>query len=256
MNSNMNAAAQNINMNAFGSQGPQLSDEQLRQMMLGLPPSSTPNNTNSGGAPPNPFAGFSGMEGMGGPGMAGMEEDPMMKIMQQLLGAGGGGGMPNLSEGFSGMSSSFTGPSTTTSTDPYAYIWRIIHAIFALSLGLYITFTTSFTGTKFEREQSIYNSKGRDPLSDDFYGGVMKGETIKVFWIFATMEILLQTSRFFFDRGAIQHAGWLGMVVGFLPEPWKGYVAVLSRYARIWTTLRTDIMTLVFVLGVCAWWKG
>lgn len=255
MNMNTNAAAQNMNMNFSGQQGPQMSDEQLRQMMLGFPPAPSPNNANGGGAPPNPFAGFPGMEGMGGPGMAGMEDDPMMKMMQQLLSGGNGGGMggmPGLSEGMNGMPS-FPGMSTTTAaTDPYAYIWRIVHAIFALSLGLYISLTTTFTGTKLEREQSIYNNT--NPSSDIYGAGI--GGSVKFFWIFATMEIVLQTSRFFFDQGAIQHAGWMGTVVGLLPEPWKGYVLVLSRYARIWTTLRNDVMALVFVLGVCAWWRG
>lgn len=217
-----NRNAQNFYMNNPSPQGPQMSDEQLRQMMLGFPPSSTPNNNRV--PPPNPSAGF--------PGMEGMEDDPIMRIMQELM-AGGTGSL-----GGKGVLH------TNTNPDPYAYIWRLIHAIFALSLGLYIALTTPFTGTKLEREQSIH----ADPSSDL--------SQVRFFWIFATVELLLQTARIWVEKGAMQHTGVIGMVVSFLPAPWKGHVAVLSRYARIWTTVSADAMVLVFVLGVCAWWRG
>lgn len=223
MQANRNAFDHNANIDTFGPQGPQMSDEQIRQMMLGFPPSSIPNNNNR--EQPNPFG--------GPPGMEGMEDDPVMQMMQQLM--GGNIGSPDLGQ---------MNLSQNTTTNPYSYIWRLIHAIFATSLGLYITLTTPFTGTKLEREQSLY----ADPTADLSQVGF--------FWIFATAEILLQTTRFWMEKGVMQHTGLLGTVVNFLPAPWKGHVAVMSRYARIWTTVSADAMVLVFVLGVCAWWRG
>jgi hypothetical protein len=207
-------------------------------MMLGFDPSSTPPpNPNA-----NPFAGFpgmGGMEGMGGPPGA---DDPMMKVLQQMMGGTlheGPGGMPGL-PGMPGQ--------PTASADPSAYLWRIVHAIFALSLGLYIAFTTPFTGTRLERETSAL---GYTPSSN-----VLTPSSVHFFYLFATAEIILQTSRFYLEKGRAAQSGWMGMVMGFLPEPWKRYLALVARYSRIWTTVSGDAMVCIFVLGVCAWLRG
>lgn len=213
----------------------QMSDAALRQMMLGFDPTGTPPNANA-----NTFAGFPGMDGTG-PGA----DDPIMKMMQQMIGVGGLGkgadGMPT----FPGM----PGQTPAETGDPYAYLWRIVHAVCAIGLGLYITFTTPFTGSKVARETPANTSfeseeSGLSPASVHF------------FWIFATAEVLLQTSRFFMEKGQIQPGGIMGMIMGFLPEPYKGYLAMISRYRRIWTTISADAFACVFVLGVCAWLRG
>merc|ERR1711977_466373 len=196
-----------------------------------------------------PFAGFPGMGGM--PGMEGMGggaagEDPMMKVLQQMMGGmpgEGAGGMPSF-PGMPPMPGQAAAPG-----DPYAYLWRIVHAVFALGLGLYIAFATPFTGAKIARERSGLGFAGGDDV-------VISPSSVHFFWIFATVEVLLQTSRFFFEKGRVQQGGIMGMVMGFLPEPWKGYLALVARYSRIWTTVSGDAMVCVFVLGVCAWLKG
>ncbi|CAG8979223.1 hypothetical protein HYALB_00011280 [Hymenoscyphus albidus] len=221
---------------------PDMGDEQLRQMMLGFDPAGAP-----GGL--NPFAGF---PGMGGPGMGAggpPGDDPMMAMLQQIMGGmpgEGKGGMPS----FPGMGPmpGMPGQAAAVEANPYAYLWRIVHAIFALGLGLYIAFTTTFIGSKMERERSRlgYHTAG-DSLSPG---------TVQFFYIFATVEVVLQTARFMLEKGKVQPAGWMGTVLGFLPEPYRGYVHLVLRYSRIWTTLSGDAMVCVFVLGVCVWVRG
>ena len=229
-----------------------INDDQLRQMMLGFDPSSTP----SQGGNPNPFAGSPGMDGVPAfGGMGGMQggppgaDDPMMKMLQQMMGGipgEGAGGMPS----FPGMPNMpMPGQDATSTTDQYAYLWRIIHAVFALGLGLYIAFTTTFTGTRIERERSGLNFTAEDEMA-------LSPASVHFFWIFATAEVLLQTSRFFLEKGRVQQGGIIGMIMGFLPEPYKGYLALVKRYSRIWTTISGDAMVCVFVLGVCAWLRG
>jgi hypothetical protein len=227
---------------------PAISDDQLRQMMLGFDPSATPPLGGPQNPNANPFAGFPGMGGMGMPGMEGMggppgAEDPMMKMLQQMMGGampeGGPGGMP----AFPGM------PGQPTATaDPSAYLWRIVHAFFALSLGLYIAFTTPFSGTRLERETAAL---GYTPNSN-----VLTPSSVHFFYLFATAEVILQSSRFYLEKGKGEQSGWVGMVMGLLPEPYKGYLAWVMRYSRIWTTVSGDAMVLIFVLGVCAWLRG
>jgi GET complex subunit GET2 len=225
-------------------------------MMLGFDPTSTPPpgvnpNSNPFGGP-NPFAGFPGMEGMNSPSGPGGADDPMLKMLQQMMGGipgEGAGGMPS----FPGMPD-VPGQSTAIG-DPYAYVWRIVHAVFSLSLGLYIAFMTPFTGSRVARERSGLVS-GPGGFEKEDIGMGLRDASVHFFWIFATAEVLLQTSRFFMEKGRVQQGGIMGMVMGFLPEPWKGYLGLISRYSRIWTTVSGDAMVCVFVLGVCAWLRG
>ena len=213
-------------------------------MMLDFDPSAGPPPR------PNPFAGFPAMGGM--PGMEGLDmgagaEDPMMKMLQQMMGGITGEGVDGM-PAFAGVPAM---PDQAGAGTSYAYLWRIVHAVFALGLGLYIATLTTFTGSKRERESS-----GMSYMADN--GAPSFGVTpasVHFFWIFATAEILLQTSRFLMEKGRAQQGGILGMAMGFLPEPYKGYLALVTRYSRIWTTVSGDAMALVFVLGACAWWR-
>lgn len=180
------------------------------------------------------------------PGMEGMadSDDPMMKMLQQMMGGmgEGAGGAPM----FPGMPA-MPGQAAPVASGA-AYLWRIVHAIFAIGLGLYIAFTTTFTGTKIERERSALGfTTAEDGVS---------AASVRFFWIFATVELVLQSSRFFLEKRRVQQGGIMGMAMGFLPEPYKGYLALVSRYARIWTTVSADAMACVFVLGVCVWLRG
>jgi hypothetical protein len=208
-------------------------------MMLGF---DTPTPPPGGNPFSTPGSSMLGMSPSAGAGTAG--EDPMMAILQQMLGgdrAGGANGMP----GFPGMMGP-GGPAVGGTEEPYAYIWRIVHAMFALGLGLYIALMTPFTGSRAAREG--YASEGDD--------AALTLASVHFFWIFATAEVLLQTSRFFVEKGRVQQGTIMGIITGFLPEPYKGYLALVSRYSRIWTTVSADAMALVFVLGACAWWRS
>lgn len=229
----------------------QIDDDTLRQMMLGMDPGSLGGGMGQdpfGSAPgQNPFAGFPGMSGAPG---ADAGNDPMMQLLQQMMGGmggapgGGQAGVPSF-PGMPGMPGmGMQGQAEAAAVDPYAYVWRIVHAVFALSLGLYIALTTSFTGTKYAREASGLMIDG---LSED---------SVHFFWIFATAEVVLLTSRFYLEKGGSMPAGMMGTVMGFLPEPWKGYLGLVIRYGRIWGTVSGDAMVCVFVLGVCAWLRG
>ncbi|KAK2047496.1 hypothetical protein LZ31DRAFT_551322 [Colletotrichum somersetense] len=233
-----------------------MTEDQLRQMMLGF---DRPGPGGTGGATPmNPFAGPGGMPGG--------EDDPLMKMLSQMMAGGGGpGGIPGFSgaggaqggfpAGFPGMPGMQTPEQAKASSS--AYIWRILHAIFAISLGLYIALTTTFSGTKLERERTTlaYNYPvGSDEAVTDV-NGMEKGREV-FFWIFATTEAILLTTRFFIERGRAPTGGMLWTVVGFLPGNIKTYAATLLRYGQIFATVRSDILVCVFVLGVASWIRG
>jgi len=219
-----------------GMDAPGISEDQLRQMMMG----------------PNPFLGMGGGGPGGAEGLPGMEDDPMMKMLSQMM-----GGMPGMGSGMGGGSGAnpFGFPpqqgATTQSVvaDRYASIWRIMHFVVALGLGLYIAIRTPFMGTLQEREQSAFEHQ---------HGHVTQQDLFKqyFFYAFATAETVLLTSRFFLDRGRAPPSGIAWAVAGFLPEPFRGYLELILRYAQIFSTVRSDILVCVFVLGVCSWWRS
>lgn len=168
--------------------------------------------------------------GAGGPPGANgaQQEDPMLKMMQAMMGMSGGAGGPADQQQQQAATSS-------------AYVWRIVHAVFSFGLAAYIALTSTFNGSKLSRSQSV--------LED---GGVGK----QLFYIFATAEVLLQTTRFFLEKGQLQQGGIMGTLGSVLPEPFAGYVRLVGRYSVIYTTVVADAMVVVFVLGAMAWWKG
>jgi len=211
-------------------------------MMLGFPSSGrgTPQP-----APPaatsNPFAGFPGMDGPS-------PDDPMLKLLQQIMGGMPGGAVPGASASPPANVPGGREAAAAALGDPYAYLWRIVHAVFAIGLGLYIALTANFTGTKLERDMSA--------LTRVTGGRELEESSVRFFYIFATAEVVLHTFRFYLEKGVVQPGGVLGTVMGLLPQPWKGYLALMVRYGRIWTTTSGDALVCVFVLGVCSWLRA
>lgn len=237
--------------------------------------------------------GFDPTSGGGGGNPRGADEpdpaeDPMLKLLQQMMGgAGGAGGMPP----FGGQNNPFAaggaggagGPfgamgmgmgqpqqqqQQKQATDSYAAVWRLLHFVVALGLGLYIALLTSFSGTKIARERDAVAAGFGDRTAQGGGGGGGGGSDVGAgagvaddddlrryfFWAFATAETVLLTTRFFLDRSRGPQPGMLGTIMGFLPEgAWKGYLGVGLRYAQIFSTVRSDMLVCVFVLGICAW---
>lgn len=167
------------------------------------------------------MGGMPGAEGQGGEGEGGLPPG-----LAAMLGAGGMAGMG--------------GPPATQ--DKHGHLWKIVHAMFALILGVYITATShAFTG---------------DVSRGGIAGAGHEGGR-NVFWAFATAELVLQSSRFFLERGGgSQLSGWMGIVANVVPEPYRGWLMLALRYSGIWSTVVEDGMVIVFVVGVVAWWKG
>ncbi|MCJ1312311.1 hypothetical protein MMC25_005985 [Agyrium rufum] len=224
-----------------------------------------------GGPPPNGSQpGFGG--GNGGP--PGDEDDPIMRMMQQMLGGlGGGGGMnpdgtpadgqtPQLPPALAAMLGA-TGPGAGASSESLPQntsgnLWRIVHFLAAFSLSLYILLSPSHSSSSSGSGGSSFTgthlSRTAPPPSDET--SMTNIISTPFFWIFATVELLLQSTRFMLEKGRPAQGGMVGMAANFLPEPWRGRLLLVSRYAGIWSTVVEDGMVVVFVLGCVAWWQG
>ncbi|KAF4450986.1 hypothetical protein F53441_5977 [Fusarium austroafricanum] len=222
---------------------PAISEDQLRQMMLG-------------------FERGNG-SGTGTPASAGAEEDPMMKMMSQLM--AGAGLPPGSMPPFPGMPGVAPGqgpsvPPAAVRNSASTNLWRILHALVALGLGFYIVILSPFTGSKIERERAVLaGTTPADPLiaaAEPELETELEHRKKLFFWTFATAETLLLTTRFFLDRRGNPPSGIVGTVVQFLPQPAKGCVEIVMRYGQIFTTVRSDMLACIFVLGAVAWFKG
>lgn len=187
---------------------------------------------------------------------AGGGDDPISKMMQQMMGSMGGGGDPNdpasqqdlppMLKAMMGAAGAGAKQEQAAPTSSSAYVWRIVHAIFAFGLAFYICLSSTFNGTKIARSQNVY--------TDDAGYGLGP----RLFIVFTTAELVLQSARYFAEKGQLQGGGMLATVAnsGFIPEPYANYVRVLGRYLTIARTIFVDVMVIVFVLGCMAWWRG
>lgn len=210
---------------------------------------------------PSPFA-FDGHSARPfAPGQApDASQDPIMALMQQMMG-GGAGGMPggpeqpgvapgSLPPGLANMFSAMNGgaapePSPEQSS---AWIWRLVHSVFSLGLAIYIVLQTPFNGSKLSRDSV---------LDDDWTVNSNAAQSFAhFFYLFATFEVVLQSSRYFVEHGQLQGTGILSTVAGILPAPYSGYVRTIGRYSVIYTTVVSDAMVVVFVLGAASWLRG
>ncbi|KAL8381040.1 hypothetical protein RB595_005367 [Gaeumannomyces hyphopodioides] len=213
-----------------------MSEAQLRQLMLGLDPRA--------GAPPFP----------GPPGAN--DEDPMMKLLSQMMGGGmpGAGGGPGMFP--PGMMGGGTAPQQAAAAavpppvDTYAVAWRLLHLAVALGLGLYMALFSSFNGTREARDRAARASADGIP---DLLDGDDAERRHLFFWGFATAEAVLITSRFFLDRARAPPSGIIWTVASFLPGPFRGYAESVLRYGQIFSTIRSDLLVCVFILGVSSW---
>ena len=178
-------------------------------------------------------------------------EDPMMRMLQQMLGGAGGG--PGQGGGHGGLPPALAammgaqgggepaqGQEMNGQEKKGRDIWKIMHAVMAFALGIYIVWSAPFSGSQVAR------------------AGVVQGEeaTQNFFWIFATAELVLQSTKFFLEGARTAPLGMMGMLSGMLPEPFGTYASLAVRYSGIITQLVADALTVVFVLGSVAWWKG
>ncbi|KAF3113161.1 hypothetical protein TWF569_001448 [Orbilia oligospora] len=202
------------------------------------------------GAPPQPGA---SPFGAGPP--QGMESDPLLQMMQQMLGgAGGMPGMPPPGAGagaggagagglppdlLSAMLGGAAGPEQPAPQESrYTKWWAFLHILCSVVLGVYavLSLPQRYTGTKEERIQ---------------HEGAQK---IPLFWYFATMELLLQSTRYLLvERGGPPPGIILTTISRFLPPPLGTALITFSHYIKLFSTVWQDALIVVFTIGFSAW---
>jgi len=206
-----------------------LSEAQLRQLMFGF---------DRPGAPPPGDNSFN---------FPGAGDDPMAKLLSQMMGAAG---MPGGGAAAGSPFAAATQPAQRDAApDRYAALWRVLHFLVAVGLGLYITFYTPFNGSRAERDEAAAAHAEKRLMDVDAFKE-------HFFYAFATAETALLTTRYFLDRRRATPGGVLWSVAGMLPEPLKQYLGHGLRYWQTVASVRSDILVCIFVLGACSWYRA
>lgn len=77
----------------------------------------------------------------------------------------------------------------------------------------------------------------------------------QLFWYFALMELLLQSTRFLLEKGRPPQGSLLTKVAGFLPAPFSTYLSTLARYSVFLWAILADAGVVIFALGIASWWN-
>ncbi|KKF97270.1 hypothetical protein CFO_g395 [Ceratocystis platani] len=145
-----------------------------------------------------------------------------------------------------------------------ATIFRVMHVLFALSLGIFIALKTPFTGSLSQRLDpsfdfaTLSSVSSPDAATDDHHTAFAGRSPSDLLWVFATGEAVLLSARYFVEKNSPSAGvpGILGTILSFIPPPLGGYIKLAMRYGQFFMAVRNDIMLSVFVLGVCAWVKA
>ena len=155
---------------------------------------------------------------------AGVGNGSFPRILQQLVagststagrrgGQEGNGDQSGLPQGLAAMLDIIGAPGPERhlwneekqSNNNFGYVWRITHVLFALALSLYMVFMTASNGAQFSR----WDNGRATELEVGF----------RLFWAFAMVQLVLQSTRYLLERGRdpVGAAGWMIMVAGAFP---------------------------------------
>ncbi|PHH77880.1 hypothetical protein CDD80_102 [Ophiocordyceps camponoti-rufipedis] len=182
----------------------------------------------------------------------GSNDDAFVKMLSQMM---SGSSSSSSSSPFPGLP--FPQPPSQQqepTRQGHLLLFRLLHGMLSLGLGLYLSASlvgpALFTGSKAERERASLEALTTTTAEEQ------RRRRMVFLWVFATGEAVLLSSRFFWDKGRGTPPGLLWSVVGFLPEPLRGYVSVVIRYGQILMTVRADVLACVFVLGAACWCRA
>ncbi|KAG9292703.1 hypothetical protein G9A89_008291 [Geosiphon pyriformis] len=126
--------------------------------------------------------------------------------------------------------------------DSEARLWKLIHFVVMVLLGIYMIFL------EFKRESGAWHRFAY--LNDQSPYSIINNDSIEsqsLFWYFAVLELLLQSSRILLQQERTFHGSNIGKLVSRLPSPFSEVLIVLMRYRLIWNSLWEDITVLVFM---------
>ncbi|KAH8551709.1 hypothetical protein BGW37DRAFT_519984 [Umbelopsis sp. PMI_123] len=129
-----------------------------------------------------------------------------------------------------------------TTPDTTAKYWTLIHFVTMSLLGIYAVISEfKITGSSHFAHLML----NKEPDSVFPYG-----PSFPLFWYFVTLELILQSSRLFYQKGQPPQSSILGSIAAYLPPPFSTGILLFLRYSLIWKCLVNDCCLLLFIVGM------
>ncbi|VVT50416.1 uncharacterized protein SAPINGB_P002752 [Magnusiomyces paraingens] len=139
-------------------------------------------------------------------------------------------------------------------------LWTALHfvvfSVLAITSGLVFSQRRQFTELDIVRINEYYDPSFEylAPPADNALDSASEAPPNlippKLLWYFSTLELVLQTSRFFIERGAPPADSKLTKFASYLPHPFNTYLYTGARYARMVKTIVQDFCLLLFIGGI------
>lgn len=173
-----------------------------------------------------------GMEGGGQPSEMNFDPSALFANMPGMGNLGGAtdGGIPSQSPAVA--------PTVSRASLIADLSWTLIHVLSSLLLALYVGL---HRGNKiaFNDDESVEAS-------------VEAASPARLLWYFATLELVLQSSRFFLEHKLPPPPSKIAGYASLLPQPFAGYIITGLRYLRIIKTIAQDFCILLFIAGIAS----
>ena len=181
----------------------------------------------------NSSMGASG-DAAGGSGMP-MDFDPS-KLFASMPGMSGLEGMNSAGAGSASQPVPAVGSSRTNKIVDLS--WTLVHFLSNFLLAIYLGLHRG-NNINFTAEDSVEAS-------------AEETSPARLLWYFATLELILQSSRFFLETRVPPAPSKIVSYASLLPQPFAGYIITGVRYLRIIQTIAKDFCLLLFIAGVAS----
>lgn len=232
------------------------------------------NNTNPSNAISNKFLNLEDNASS-----SGFEDDPLFKLLSQLNSASSNNeqstedinafasqfasmmGMPAAGTDNNDQASSSSPPPNADVASKYRkadVFWRVIHTVIftflAISAGLGFSQRNRF-GT--DETVLVDGIEDKSLYSDD---AILSGQSqtfilSRFLWYFSTAELILQSSRFFIEKGAPPADSIISTIANYIPHPFNEYFYIGARYLKMAQVILQDFCIVLFVFGICSYFS-
>lgn len=197
-------------------------------------------NSSMGSSGGDPGAGGGGASFGAGLGGMPMDFDPS-KLFAGMPGMGNLASLASQGAAAGGMSSPPLAPSSSRADLVAKTSWTIVHFLCTVFLAIYVGLHRGSNIT-FIDEDSVQAS-------------VEDVSSARLLWYFATLELVLQSSRFFLEARLPPAPSKIASYASLLPQPFAGYIITGVRYLRIIRTIAQDFCLLLFIAGVASYFN-
>lgn len=121
-------------------------------------------------------------------------------------------------------------------------LWTALHFVMFLVLALSSRLVFSQAQQFSEQDVDLLYASSENPNA--------AASPSRLLWHFSTLELILQTSRFFLEHGAPPADSKLTKFASYLPHPFSSYLYTSARYVRMVKTIVQDFCLLLFVAGL------